>query len=108
MLRYFAHMTVSKCDPMPETLGHSIENWLRKHIWNPVFTFFSFVFFIFSLGLGVGYGSLGYGGMTNKHVYAASVLFFISFVMLLGGGWHAWKVSHALKWVCTAVATIIF
>lgn len=87
---------------MRETLGRSIENWLHKHHWNPILTFFSFVFGIFAIGLVVGYG------MTNKHVYAASFLFFISFVLLLGGGWHAWKASHRLKWICTVIATVAF
>lgn len=87
---------------MSETVGQLIENWLRKHHWNPIFTYFGIVAGFVCIGLAVGYS------MTNKHVYAASICFFVSFVLLLGGGWHAWKVSHRIKWICTAAATVIF
>jgi hypothetical protein len=87
---------------MPNTVGQSIETWLRNRHWNPILTFLSFVFTIIGIGFVVGYG------MTYKHVYMASLLFFIAFVLFAGGAWHGWKASHRLKWTATVVATAAF
>lgn len=87
---------------MSNTLGHSIENWLRRRQWSSFLTYWGLVFTLIGLGFAVGYG------MTDKHPYVGSLLFLFAVVLLIAGGWHTLRVAHRVKWTCTAIAFCLF
>jgi hypothetical protein len=87
---------------MSETVGMSIEKWLRNRHWSPILTYWSLVVGCVCLGFTVGYN------MTSKHPYWGSIFFFLAFFLFIAGGWNASRASHKIKWACTALVSIVF
>jgi hypothetical protein len=46
--------------------------------------------------------------MMAKHPYIGSIFFSFAYIQIIAGMWYVLKASHRLKWICTAVITVLF